>query len=226
MAKWFIDPTKPLAVVDSCGKRLLVCPARRPKKPDRVFAHLTGSCSTTANTSPRPPPSNLTFAPNDSDIELSDFSSQGIVSPMFGPPNALDSVLSENNFLSTATMHPESRTLDTTMYSNIEYNDYDDDDDDDYENAIKMEDLFNLNSDDDDSDAGYADTSSNKYLSSTGQDSLNLLDHLDTAGVTTFSQNQFRADHDQPEILQPWSPLRKRKASPPLHPATRRRIMT
>lgn len=153
-----------------------------------------------------------------------------MVSPMFGPPNALDNVLSENNLLTTNATFPDYSGADMSMYSNMEYDDYDDDDDD-YENAIKMEDLFNLTSEEDDSDPELGDlrqsssSSATDALAATGRSSLNLLDHLDSGVVTAFRQNQNRVEREQQEILQPRSPLRKRKASPPVHAATRRRIM-
>ena len=225
LGSWCIDPTKPLAIVDSCGKRLLVCPARRPKKPDRVFEHLTGSGSTTANTSPRLPSSNLANVTTDSDVDQSDWSSQSLVSPMFGPPNPLDTVLSENNFLPNTAGYPEVRNSDVSMYANMGYDEYDDDDDE-YENAIKMEDLFNLTSEDDDSEAELTDTRPANSSSAAGQSSGDLLGHLNTDAATAFLQTNRRVEQGQEEIFQPQSALRKRKASPPLHAATRRRIMT
>ena len=225
MGSWCIDPTKPLAIVDSCGKRLLVCPARRPKKPDRVFEHLTGSSSTTANTSPRLPSSNLANVTADSDFDQSDWSSQGLVSPMFGPPNPLDTVLSENKFLPTTGGYQEFRKPDVSMYEDMGYDEYDDDDDE-YENAIKMEDLFNLTSEDDDSEAELTDSRPATSSSDARQSSGELLGHLNADVATAFRQTQRRVEQPQEEILQARSPLRKRKASPPLRAATRRRIMT
>lgn len=196
-------------------------------KPDRVFEHLTASGSTTANTSPRTPSSKAAIVPNDSDVEQSDFSSQGMVSPMFGPPNALDNVLSGNKFLATSATYPEYRGADMAMYSNMEYDDFDEDDE--YENAIKMEDLFNLTSEEDESEAELGESrpsSSGDSMPTADQSSLSLLDHLDPGVVSVFRQNNSRVEQEQKDILQPRSPLRKRKASPPLHAATRRRIMT
>ncbi|KAL8795428.1 MAG: hypothetical protein Q9195_002017 [Heterodermia aff. obscurata] len=225
LGSWCIDPTKPLAIVDSCGKRLLVCPARRPKKPDRVFEHLTGSGSTTANTSPRLPSSNLANATNDSDLDQSDWSSQGLVSPMFGPPNPLDTVLAQSKFIPANAGYPEYNNSDLAVYGDVDYDEYDDEDDE-YENAIKMEDLFNLTSEDDDSEAELTDSHPANSSSAADQSSGDLLGHLNTEVATAFRQTQRRVEPAQEEIFQPRSPLRKRKASPPLHAATRRRIMT
>ena len=142
---------------------------------------------------------------------------------MFGPPNPLDTVLSENKLLSTTGGYPEFRKADDSVYGTMDYDEYDDDDDE-YENAIKMEDLFNLTSEDDDSEAELTD-SRPATSSATGQSSGDLLGHLNTDVATAFRQTQRRVEQGQQEIFQPRSPLRKRKASPPLHAATRRRIM-
>ena len=143
---------------------------------------------------------------------------------MFGPPNPLDTVLSENNFLPTTAGYPEVRESDVSLYANMDYDEYDDDDDE-YENAIKMEDLFNLTSEDDDSEAELTDSRPATSSSAAGQSSGDL-GHLNTNNATAFRQTQRKVEQRQEEILQPRSPLRKRKASPPLHAATRRRIMT
>ena len=218
MGSWCVDPTKPVAIVDSCGKRLLICPARRPTKPDRVFEHFTGSGTTTANTSPRPSTSQLAVLSNDSDNDHSDISSQGVVSPMFGPPNPLDSVLLENNFLATSAVYPEYMNANMALYENVEY----DDDDDDYENGITLDDLIKFDGEEEVEDSRpLSSASDSNNLATASQNSCNLLDHLDGGVVTAFRQNQ-------QETLQPRSSLRKRKASSPLGAvttSTRRRIM-
>ena len=228
MGSWCVDPTKHYALVDASAKNLLIFPARRPPKGDKMYEHITRSASTTANSSPRPPFSQLPIAPNYSEIDHTNFSSPGIVSPMFGPPNALDIALSENSFLPPSTVYPSYMTANAAFFADMG----DDDDDDDYEDGITMEDLINFNGGEDDSDAEMEDSrplssaSDSNDLPAASHNPRNLLDHLDTAGVVTaFRQNQHKVEQDQQEFLQPRSPLRKRKASPPLHATTRRRIM-
>lgn len=228
MGTWCVDPTKHYAIVDASAKTLLIFPARRPAKHDRMYEYITRSASTTANNSPRQPFSQLAIAPNYCEIDHSDISSQGIVSPMFGPPNALDNVLSENNFLGTSPVYPDYASADAAFFADMG----DDDDDDDYENGITMEDLINFDGGEDDSDVEMEDSrpsssaSDSNDLPAACHNTRSLLDHLDTQGVVTaFRQNQHMVEHDEQEILQPRSPLRKRKASPPLHAATRRRVM-
>ena len=224
MGSWCVDPTKPLAFVDSCGKRLLVCPARRPTKPDRVFEHLLGSGSTTADTSPQLPFSSLAAVPNEGDFDNSDLSSQGMVSPMFGPPNPLDSILSDNNFIGTSKVYSDYKDTDLSMYGDLEY----DDDDDDHEDAITMEDLFNISSDETDSEVelegSRPSSSDSTSMGNAAQGSRNMLDHLDSGVITAFRQSQQHVKQGGQHLLQPANPLRKRKASPSLHGATRRRI--
>lgn len=235
MASWFVDPTKPVALVDSRTKKLMVFPALRPTKPDKVFSHLTGSGSSTANASPRTPSSQLAIVPNVGDIDLSDFSSQGIVSPMLGPPNALENMLSSNSFAATGLYADEYAAASSAYYTDmIDYEGMIDDDDDDdgvdpFENGILMSELVNIDSDSEEEEEESRPLSSASdfnELPDTLQSPRNFLDHLDSGFVTAFGDNQHRVEEDQPEMLQPHSPLRKRKASPPLHAATRRRIAT
>ena len=225
MGSWCIDPTKPLAIVDSCGKKILVCPARRPKKPDRVFEHILGSASTSANTSPRTQLSILAAVPNDSDIDHSEASSQGLVSPMFGPPPTPNLGLANN------TIFPDD--TDDTGYLEDDamlYDDADENDDDDHEAGINIEDLIDFGDDGDDSELDLTMGDSRPSSSSStktgplgvGQSSSqSLLDHLDGTVVTAFRQTQLPA----PASLSPLSPLRKRKLSPASSGLPKRRLL-
>ena len=234
MASWFVDPTKAVALVDSRTKKLLVFPALRPTRPDGVFAHLTGSGSSTANASPRTASSQLTNAPNGSDIDHSDFSSQGIVSPMLAPPNALETVFSRSEFATTGLFADEYAAASSAYYASLiggdDVDDFDDADDiDPFEKGITMSDLVHYDSDDEEEEEESRPSSSASEfdeLLHASQSSRNFMDHLDPGLVTAFRDNQHRIEEDQPEMFQPHSPLRKRKASPPLHSATRRRIAT
>ena len=230
MASWFVDPTKPAALVDSRTKKLLVFPALRPTKPDRVFPHLTGSGSSTANASPGTASSQLSIAPNLSDVDHSDFSSQDLLNPMLGPPNALGNAFSRSIFPTTGILADGYAAASSAYYASIIDDDVDDDivDDDGidpFENGIAMSDLVNIPSESEGEESRPSPSASDfNELLDASQSPRNFLDHLDSGLVTAFRENQHRAEENPPEMLQPHSPLRKRKASPPLHAATRRRI--
>ena len=225
MGSWCIDPTKPIAIVDSCGKKILVCPARRPKKPDRVFEHILGSASTSANTSPRTQMSSLATVPNKR-IDHSELSSQGLISPTFGAPPAPHFGLATNGIFAEDT--------DDTGYLEDEallYDDMDENDDDDNEGAIDIEDLIDFGDDGDDSELELTLEDSRPSSSSSikiapqnvgpPSTSQSLLAHLDNTVVTAFRQTQLPA----PASLSPLSPLRKRKLSPPIGGLPKRRLL-
>ena len=232
MASWFVDPTKPVALVDSRTKKLLVFPALRPDKPDRVFSHLTGSGPSTANTSPRTASSQLTIVPNGSDVDHSDLSSQGIVSPMLGPPNALESVFSRNSFATSGLYAAEYAAASSAYYADMIDDEglIDDDDDegvDEFETGITLSELVHYYSDSEDEESRPPSSASDSNeVPGASQSPRNFLDHLGSGLVTAFRDTQHRVEEDQPEMLQPHSPLRKRRASPLHHAATRRRIAT
>lgn len=224
MGSWCIDPTKPLAIVDSCGKKILVCPARRPKKPDRVFEHILGSGNTSANTSPRARLSNLATVPYTSDIDRSEASSQGLVSPIFGHSLAPGFGIANNGIFPDDT--DEMGFLDDHA---LLYDDDEDNDDDDPEAGINIEDLIDFGDEDDSEldltmgDSRPSSSSSAKTgFTGVGQSSgQSLLNHLDTTIVTAFRQTQLPA----PVSLSPLSPLKKRKLSPPLGGPSKRRLV-
>lgn len=224
MGTWCIDPTKPIAIVDSCGKKILVCPARRPKKPDRVFEHILGSASTSVNTSPRTQVSNLVTVPN-SDIDPSEYSSQEIVSPMFGGMPTPKLGLSASDLFADDT--------DDTAYledNALLYDEMDDNDDDDHEDGINIEDLIDFGDYGEDSELDLTLEESRPSTSSSMKmvpaslaqsTSKTLLSHLDSIDVTAFRQTQLPA----PASLSPLSPLKKRKLSPPIGGPSKRRLV-
>lgn len=225
MGSWSINPTKPLAIVDSCGKKILVCPARRPKKPDRVFEHILGSASTSANTSPRTQLSTLATPRTNSEFDLSDFSSLAPANPMFGAVPASSFGQLTNGIL-------PSDTDDATFFEDngLLWGEGDDDDDDDHESGIRMEDLIDFGNYAEDSepdntmdDSRPPSSSSTKigFVSAGQSSSQSFLDHLDTTGVTAFRQTQLPA----PATLSPQSPLKKRKLSPSMGEPSKRRLL-
>ena len=226
MGSWCIDPTKPIAMVDSCGKKLLICPARRPKKPDRVFEHILGSASTSVNTSPRTQVSTMATVPN-SDIEPSEMSSQELASPMFSTLPTARLGLLTNSIFADDTDHTGCLDDRAILYDDIEDND--DDDEDEHENGINIEDLIDFGDDgDSELDLPFDDsrpTSSSLTTicpSNVGRStSQTLFDHLDSIDVTAFRQTQLPA----PASLSPLSPLKKRKLSPPLGGPSKRRLV-
>lgn len=225
MGSWCIDPTKALAIVDSCGKRLLVCPAPRPKKPDRVFEHILGSVSTSTNTSPRSRLSTLATVPKTSDIDYSEVSSQGLTSPFFAHPPVPDGRIANNGIFLYDTEDTGGLDGDALLYD-----DEDENDDDDPEAGINIEDLIDFGDDGNDSELDMTmgesrpSSSSSTKTGHTGigqSSSQSFLDHLDGTVVTAFRQTQLPA----PVSLSPLSPLKKRKLSPPIGGPSKRRLV-
>lgn len=224
---WCIDPTKPIAILDSCGKKILVCPARRPKKPDKVFEHILGSGSTSVNTSPliqKPHPvRNL-----ESDLEQSEASSQGLTSPLFGNIPKSNFGFGHPGFNST-DLYAAAPVDDNEIFSDeIIGNSFEEEDDNDPEAGIRIEDLidFGEGADDSETDLILEDSrpSSSAKLDSieaSQSSTQSLLDHLDNTVITAFRQTQCPA----PVSLSPLSPLKKRKLSPPESGLRKRRLV-
>ncbi|KAI9831550.1 MAG: hypothetical protein M1819_004780 [Sarea resinae] len=78
MGSWVADPSKPIAVIDSTGKRMVIYPARIPTKKDANLFGIVGNGS--MRTSPGTPFQSLG---EDSDNDRSDFS-QDLTSPIVG----------------------------------------------------------------------------------------------------------------------------------------------
>ena len=71
MGSWVADPTKPIAVLDSTGKGMIIIPALRPHKVDRMFEQIS-STSATADSSPRGSFTGLADGIEDSENDRSD----------------------------------------------------------------------------------------------------------------------------------------------------------
>lgn len=84
MGSWVADPTKPIAVIDYTGKGIIIIPALRPHKVDKMFEQIS-SASATADNSPGPSFSELADGVDDSENDHSDIalleSRSGVIVP-------------------------------------------------------------------------------------------------------------------------------------------------
>lgn len=168
LGSWVTDPTKPLAVVASSGKSLIVYPAQRPARRDgKVFPTVASSGVSSAIPSPRTSVPKLTtpsrpIATDDSEVERSDMSSQDITTPMLSAsPNLMMSGLGfgSGNLLSGHTLGPpeaffpfQSIGADGKMVLDGLDADDEDDDDDDGEDLLNIDDFIDFGKDSDDSE--------------------------------------------------------------------------
>ena len=84
MGSWIADPTKPIAIIDSTGKHMVIYPAKRTSRPNRIQTNPNASGRSSADTTPRASVTSLSKTVVGSDNERSDISSQGILGPMIG----------------------------------------------------------------------------------------------------------------------------------------------
>ncbi|KAL9012467.1 MAG: hypothetical protein Q9173_002774 [Seirophora scorigena] len=168
LGSWVADPTKPIAVVASSGKKLIVYPAQRPaSKGSKVFSTIGSSGRASAQASPRIAAPQLD-APSrppvteESDVERSEKSSQGAATPMLSASSNLMMSglgLGGGNLLSGHALGPpeaffpfHSIGADGKMVLDSLEVDDDDDDDDDGEDLLNIEDFIDFGEDSDDSD--------------------------------------------------------------------------
>ncbi|KAA6416143.1 MAG: hypothetical protein FRX48_00862 [Lasallia pustulata] len=213
MGSWVADPTKPIAVIDSTGKHMVIIPAQRPTKTDKLFSHVT-SGNSTANNSPRNSFAGLACGLDESDNDRSDFSSQEFMGSMCvsGANVMMPGLLhgapgSEHTFGGQVMGPPEAFYPFKSIGPDgevLEDADEDDDEDDDDENLWNVHDFIDFGDgsseddkdDDDDTEVPLSPTSpvatsSNATIISTGS-THNLLDHFDRGVVTAFRRNQHR----------------------------------
>lgn len=211
MGSWIADPTKPIAVIDSTGKHMVIIPAQRPTKADKLFSHVSTSGSSTANNSPRNSFAGLVGGLDESDNDRSDFSSQEFMGSMYGSganvmmPGLLHGAAGSEHILGGQVMGPPEAFYPFKSVGPdgqlLEDADDDDDDDDDDENLWNVHDFIDFgdgSSDDEKQDgedtevppsaATPAATSSNTTVGS----AHNLLEHFDRGVVTAFRRNQHR----------------------------------
>lgn len=227
LGSWVADPTKPIAIVSSCGNQLNVYPAQRPlRREGKVFPTIASSGQSSTQTSPRtslPALATpfLAAATDESEVERSDMSSQGISTPMLSArPNLMMSGLGlgRANLLSGHALGPpeaffpfQSIGVDGQMVLDgpgVD-DDEDDDDDDEGEALLKMEDFFDFGEDSEDSVgqegngtesfqrsivdiSDLTDTDATPTASpTTPKSNQTLLDRLDNGVVTAFRRNQY-----------------------------------
>ncbi|KAI4168464.1 MAG: hypothetical protein LQ348_007483 [Seirophora lacunosa] len=168
LGSWVADPTKPIAVVASSGKQLIVYPAQRPaSKGGKVFPTIGSSDRASAQANPRMSAPQLDApsrppATEESDVERSEKSSQGAATPMLSASSNLMMSglgLGGGNLLSGHALGPpeaffpfHSIGADGKMVLDSVEVDDDDDDDDDGEDLLNIEDFIDFGEDSDDSD--------------------------------------------------------------------------
>ncbi|KAL8945064.1 MAG: hypothetical protein Q9216_000048 [Gyalolechia sp. 2 TL-2023] len=229
LGSWVADPTKPIAVVASSGTQLIVYPAQRPSgRGGKVFPTIASSGQSSAHNSPRTSLPRLAApsypaATDESEVERSDMSSQGITTPMRSASTNLMMSglgLGSANLLSGHALGPpeaffpfQSIGADGNMVlDGPDVDDDDDDDDDDGESLLNIEDFIDFGEDSEDSDredgndtesfqtpivslSDLTDTDPTPTVSPiTPASNHNLLGHLDNGLVTAFRRNQY--DHD------------------------------
>ncbi|KAI9811302.1 MAG: hypothetical protein M1832_000916 [Thelocarpon impressellum] len=220
LGSWIADPCKPVAFVDSTGKRMVIYPALRPARKAQHVSSGPSSGSSTMNTSPQTPSARLA---DDGATPRYDFSHQ-----LYSPSGANLSITSLLHRAHThAFLHagqilgpPEafypfrSVTTDGRLEEVEEFYE-DDDDDDDEETMLNIKDFidFGDTSSCEDNDGredtstpgspglcGPATASSPVQKSSAWPDGYsssdatanNMLDHFDRGVVTSFRRNQAR----------------------------------
>ncbi|KAL9016411.1 MAG: hypothetical protein Q9185_006248 [Variospora sp. 1 TL-2023] len=168
LGSWVADPTKPMALIASSGRELIVYPAQRPaSKGGKVFPTISSNGHTSAQPSPHvlapqlAAPSGLT-ATEESDVERSELSSQGAATPMLSTSsNLMMSGLGVRigNLLSGHALGPPEAffpfhsvgTDGRVVLDSLDV-DEDDDDDDDGEGLLNIEDFIDFGEDSEDSD--------------------------------------------------------------------------
>ncbi|KAL8914885.1 MAG: hypothetical protein Q9171_000512 [Xanthocarpia ochracea] len=171
LGSFVTDPTKPIAVIASDGKQLIIYPAQRPSgRVGKVFSTIGSSGQSSVQASPQNVvakmvlPSHPTVT-DDSELERSEMSSQDLATPMLSAsPNLMMSGLGlgRGNMLSGHAMGPpeaffpfQSIGADGTMVLDgldVDYDDDDDEDEDDGEDLLNIEDFIDFGEDSEDSD--------------------------------------------------------------------------
>ncbi|MCJ1396930.1 hypothetical protein MMC11_000122 [Xylographa trunciseda] len=220
MASWIVDPTKPIAVIDSTGKTMLIYAA--PRSARKTPAGFVSSLSSSTTTSPKTSFATLSQGLDNDEVDRSDLSSQEQPVTMIGSgANLMLSGLlhggpgSEHILGGQVLGPPEAFYPFTSMDANglmfdDEYEE-DDDDDDDPEYMLNLQDFIDFG-DSSDSELENDMTANSSALpspilstskdtftpvksgsTSTQQSSTqNLLQHFDKGVVSSFRRNQTR----------------------------------
>lgn len=217
MASWVVDPTKPIAVIDSTGKTMLIYPAPRSVK--KTQSAFISSLSSSATASPRTSMATLanTFdgAFDDSENDRSDPSSQEQPTTMLGSaanlmmPGLLHGAPGMEHILGGSVLGPPEAFY---PFKSIDANgmllDDDDleDDDDDPDDMLNLQDFIDFGDDSSDIGGQIVDDSDSTLLARPLSDtpsktssvsiqrssSIDLLQHFDKGVVASFRRNQTR----------------------------------
>ena len=219
MASWVVDPTKPIAVIDSTGKTMLIYAAPRSvKKSESAFI---SSLSSSATASPRTSMAGVTNtfdgAFDDSENDRSDPSSQEQSTTMLGSaanlmmPGLLHGAPGMEHILGGSVLGPPEafypfKSIDSNGMLLDDNGDEDEDEDDDPEDLLNIQDFIDFGDDSsdiedqmiDDSDSTLlakplSDTpSKTSAMSAQRSSSIDLLQHFDKGVVASFRRNQTR----------------------------------
>ena len=221
MGSWIADPTKPIAVIDSSGKHMVIYPAQRNLTTGKTSPDLTSSGSSTTNTTPQVSFATLAKAYDESDNDRSDFSRRDF-GPMLGSsanlmmPGLLHGGPGMDHLLGGQVLGPpeafypfRSIDIDGHVITDEEESD-DDNDDEDLWNVHDFIDFGDDSSDADEKDTKPRDTSTpatsvgastsaatvgvTKPSSEaiTNSTGEGLLHHFDKGVVSAFRRNQHR----------------------------------
>ncbi|KAL8853481.1 MAG: hypothetical protein Q9221_001640 [Calogaya cf. arnoldii] len=225
LGSFVTNPTRPFAVVARDAKKLIIYPAQRPaSRGNKVFPSILSSGQNSVQASPQTAIARMTAPPNsaatdDSELERSEISSQGMATPtpmLSDSPNLMISGLglSNGNMLSGyATGPPEAffpyqrvKADGTMILHGFDVGDDDVSSEEEAEDLLNIEDFINLGGDSEDSDQDAESNVQSALPSATSSPTQNaakpasktpsptqssFLNHLDMGMVTAFRRNQY-----------------------------------
>ncbi|KAL8648293.1 MAG: hypothetical protein Q9226_006059 [Calogaya cf. arnoldii] len=223
LGSFVTNPTRPFAVVARDAKKLIIYPAQRPaSRGNKVFPSILSSGQSSVQASPGTAIARMTAPPNsaatdDSELERSERSSQGMATPMLSDsPNLMMSGLgfsSGNMFSGYATGPPEAffhfqpvKADGTMILDGLDVGHDDVSSEEEGEDLLNIEDFINLGGDSEDSDQDAESTFQSALPSAPSSPTQNaaklasttpsptkssFLNHLDKGMVTAFRRNQY-----------------------------------
>lgn len=205
------DPRKPVAIIDGTGENMVIYPAKRPQKVDRIAGRVGSGYNSSAPSTPARRTSEATLgpAPEASDNDYSDFASQMSADPVLssGPdmsiPGFLDTIPSGQQ-MGYQSLSPSTVFFPMDSLEGVGVVLEDDDQDcDDNAQQLTMEDYvdFGESSSDDGGQEGDTEMSTAgilvtpKISSTTTSSTHDLLRHFDTGVITAFRRGQPQQHH-------------------------------
>ncbi|KZF19702.1 hypothetical protein L228DRAFT_271022 [Xylona heveae TC161] len=213
MGSWVADPNKPIAVIDSSGKRMVIYPAQNPLQRDsKLFGFLAGG-DTSASSSPR---TSFQSLGDESENDRSDYSSHGFSTPMIGNganlmmPGLLHGAPGSEHLLSGQVLGPPEAFYPFKAVGpdgDVMEDDDDEEEDEDLWNVHDFIDFGDGSSDSEDagqetdvpaspanSTAANPSTTPHKAETIRSGDvtARSMLEHFDRGVVTAFRSNQTR----------------------------------